>query len=443
MTLYVSDLDGTLLGKDQKLSEFTKWALNSLIGRGMRFTYATARSEHSAVRVTEGLTKKLPVIVYNGAFILDGPGGGMLSKSSFTAGQRDAVREQAERRDVLPMVYAFVEGVERLSWVEDRVTPGQAFYLQNRKWDKRLRPVRGTAELFAGEAFYFTFIGEKEELAPLQEWAAGQGWLSMTFQPEIYQPEYWWLELMPKEATKAHAAVKLKEILGCDRMVAFGDAVNDLPLFAAADYSCAVGNAMPPLKEAAAEVIDSNDEDGVAKWLLRNVQLPGPEPAAFSLRRFEEGDLDEVLRLFHSTVHTVCRLEYSREQAEAWAPPVSGMNREAWLESLLGHFSLVAVDGDGMVLGFADLDGHYLDRLYVHPDFQRQGIAQALAGALEEQARSAGETVLTAQVSLSARGFFEGQGFRILQKQQVHRPHPADGRDVALENFLMEKGLVL
>ena len=75
MTLYVSDLDGTLLGKNEKLSGFTIWALNSLIERGMKFTYATARSEHSAVRVTAGLTKKLPVIVYNGAFLLDGPGG--------------------------------------------------------------------------------------------------------------------------------------------------------------------------------------------------------------------------------------------------------------------------------------------------------------------------------------------------------------------------------
>ena len=72
MTLYVSDLDGTLLNRDEKLSEFTVWALNSLIERGMKFTYATARSNHSARRVTAGLTKNLPVIVYNGAFILEG-----------------------------------------------------------------------------------------------------------------------------------------------------------------------------------------------------------------------------------------------------------------------------------------------------------------------------------------------------------------------------------
>lgn len=440
MTLYVSDLDGTLLGRDGKLSEFTVWALNSLIKRGMRFTYATARSDHSAIRVTEGLTRSLPVIVYNGAFVLDGPGGRPLLREGFTQEESAWVRRQAERLGLWPVVYAFVDGVERLSWVAGRETEGQAYYLQNRQWDKRLRPVKDGDSLYQGDAFYFTFIGEKGSLAPLYDLAAGCPWLTATFQQELYREEYW-LELMPKAATKAHAASELKKILGCGRMVAFGDAVNDLPLFAAADVTCAVGNAVPELKAAATEVIGSNEEDGVAKWLLENVQLPKPPKTPFTLRRFREDDLEEAYRLFRGTVHTVCRMEYSREQAEAWAPPVEMWDREAWRDSLLRHYTLVAEDGDGRLAGFADLDGSYLDRLYVHRDMQGQGVASALLSALEVQAMRDGAAVLSVHVSLSALGFFQGHGYRVKQKQQVECPHPVTGRGVMLENYRMEKRL--
>lgn len=438
MTLYVSDLDGTLLGRDEKLSEFTAWALNHLIKRGLKFTYATARSNHSAVRVTEGLTKSLPVIVYNGAFILDGPGGKPLSQVGFTQEQALWVRRESEKLGLWPVVYAFVDGVERLSWVKGRETPGQAHYLQNRDWDPRLRPVATPDALFDGDAFYVTFMGEKDELAPLYGLAIEKPWLTATFQQELYRPEHW-LELMPKAATKANAARELKALLGCDKMVAFGDAINDLPLFEAADVSCAVANAVPTLKDAATEIIESNEEDGVAKWLLSHVPLPKPPRQAFTLRRFEERDLEEAHRLFAGTVHTVCRMEYTREQAEAWAP--EEWDRAAWRDSLSRHFTLVAEDGAGRIVGFADLDGPYLDRLYVHRDFQGQGAATALASALEGQAQRAGEPLLYTHASLSARGFFEKRGYRAVKAQTVYRPHPSTGRGVALQNFVMEKRL--
>ena len=75
---------------------------------------------------------------------------------------------------------------------------------------------------------------------------------------------------MPKAATKANAVLQLKEILGCKRVVCFGDAENDIPMFQIADECYAVANAVPALKAIATDVIGSNAEDGVAKWLLNN-----------------------------------------------------------------------------------------------------------------------------------------------------------------------------
>ena len=91
-------------------------------------------------------------------------------------------------------------------------------------------------------------------------------------QQELYRPEYW-CEIMPAKASKANAIRKLKEMRGCSRVISFGDAINDIPMFEISDECYAVENAVDELKAVATGVIESNEEDGVAKWLLSHVEL--------------------------------------------------------------------------------------------------------------------------------------------------------------------------
>lgn len=76
-----------------------------------------------------------------------------------------------------------------------------------------------------------------------------------------------------KEASKANAIKQLKEYLGCDYIISFGDGRNDMDMFEESDECYAVANADPALKEMATRVLRSNDEDGVALWLAENVML--------------------------------------------------------------------------------------------------------------------------------------------------------------------------
>ena len=142
-----------------------------------------------------------------------------------------------------------------------------AHYIHSRPGDKRLTPVDSPEALLQGETYYFTFIHDQAALEPLWKQVKELSWLNLTFQQDLYRKEYW-LEITSEQATKAQAALRLKERLGCDRLVAFGDAMNDLPLFAVADESCAVANAQESVLAAASRVIGSNEEDGVAKYLL-------------------------------------------------------------------------------------------------------------------------------------------------------------------------------
>lgn len=427
-TLYVSDLDGTLLDRSDRVPEFTARTVNSLVKRGLRFTYATARSFTSAQKVSAGLTKDLPVIVYNGAFIIDGATGEKLLETGFSREEMDAVRRLSGELALSPLVYAFVDGAERVSWRTDQETEGLSYYIGNRRGDRRLRPTAEGAELFRGDAFYYTFIGTREALEPLYGRMKDCSWASMTFQQELYRTEYW-LELMPRTATKAHAAARLKELLGCKKLVVFGDAVNDLPLFQAADERYAVSNAVPELKAAATAVLGSNQEEGVARWLLGHAELS----KGFRLRPYESGDLEELIALFYETVHTVNRRDYSREETDAWVPSPDSVDRDAWNASLSAHFTLVAETPEGGLIGFADLDGSYFDRLYVHRDFQGAGVASALADALEVHAWESGEHTIEVHASLTAQPFFERRGYREERKQQVLR------NGVRLTNAVMKK----
>lgn len=268
-TLYVSDLDGTLLNREARLSPATAAALNRLIGEGLPFTFATARSLHSARVVARDLSVRLPVIVYNGAFLQDARTGEVLSCVSFSKAERETLVGLLERYPASALTYALTDGQERVSWLPVRVNEGVQYYLDSRKGDRRFRAVNTERALYQGEIFYITCIGEQEELLPLYEAVRGDARFYATLQQELYREEYW-LEIMPAGATKAHGVRKLCKRMGFDRVVSFGDAINDLRMFAVSDECYAVENAVPELKAIATGIIQSNEADGVAKWLAEN-----------------------------------------------------------------------------------------------------------------------------------------------------------------------------
>lgn len=268
-TLYVSDLDGTLLNREARLSANTLETLNRLIGDGLPFTYATARSMHSARIVAAGLQTRLPVITYNGVFLQEAQTGEVLSKTVFSPEEVETLAGLLSRHPVSALAYALLDGEERVSWLPERENEGMRYYLSCRQGDERFRAVHSERALYQGEVFYITCIGERDALTPLFNAVRGDARFSVTFQQELYREEYW-LEMMPAEATKAQGIRRLCKMRGFDRVVSFGDAVNDLRMFECSDECYAVENAVPELKAAATGVIESNEADGVAKWLAEN-----------------------------------------------------------------------------------------------------------------------------------------------------------------------------
>ena len=268
-TLYVTDLDGTLLNTQDKISEYSLKVINDLVEKGLLFTYATARSLVSASVVTKGLSTKIPIIAYNGAFIIDPSSGIILSSNFFDNEEKQYIIDVLEKFDIFPLVYAFIDEIEKVSWMQNEENDGIKRYLSWRQWDKRMNPLRNLDDLYKGNTFYFTCIGEKEELLPIYNLLSQNEHYNCTLQQELYREEYW-CEIMPRAATKANAINKLKTIWKCDKVISFGDAINDIPMFTISNECYAVSNAVPELKALATQIIPSNDADAVANWLLNN-----------------------------------------------------------------------------------------------------------------------------------------------------------------------------
>ena len=264
-TLFVSDLDGTLLRHDETLSPFTADVINNFTAAGNLFSFATARSRITARKVTGEIVSNIPIVVYNGSFIMEKETGIHLYENLFEGNDAAEILDILTAREIYPIVYSHINGVERFSYIPGLESPAMKKFGDTRRGDIRERAVDSIDALYDGEIFYFTCIDEEDKLLPVY------GMLKDRFccisHIDIYSGERW-LEILPKGVSKAGAVLELKRILGCERLVCFGDGVNDISMFEVADECYAVANAHEKLKKIATAVIGSSQEDGVARYLL-------------------------------------------------------------------------------------------------------------------------------------------------------------------------------
>jgi putative acetyltransferase len=150
-----------------------------------------------------------------------------------------------------------------------------------------------------------------------------------------------------------------------------------------------------------------------------------------TLRNATIADLKEMQQLYIETIESVCQNDYNTGQIEVWISGVT--NTERWIEVIQNQIVLVAVKQD-KILGFGTLkEGNYVDLLYIHKDQQRQGIANKILASLELEAQKQQTKTLTADVSITAKPFFEKRGFIVKAEQKNIR------LGVELINYKMEK----
>lgn len=265
-TLYVTDLDGTLLRSDATLSPYTISTINRLTEQGLAFTYATARSIESARPIAGELNLRLPAITRNGAVLADNATGKHLEKALFTEEEVVLLKEMLPELPRCGFVSCFLGEEMFKAYVPGNLVPGMVQYADYYRDDPKMKPVKTLEEMFFGQPGYVTLIDDREKAALIYEKVRQYSGWECIFQKDTYWDEYW-VEVCPRNCTKAKAILKMKEQYGFRKVVAFGDSVNDMPMFRAADEAYAVSNALEALKEIATGVIGGNNEDAVARFL--------------------------------------------------------------------------------------------------------------------------------------------------------------------------------
>lgn len=151
-------------------------------------------------------------------------------------------------------------------------------------------------------------------------------------------------------------------------------------------------------------------------------------------RKYKPEDCATLAELFYNTVHTVNAADYSKDQLDVWA--TGEIDLDKWNKSFLNHTTLIA-EMDDQIVGFADMDNSgYLDRLYVHKDYQRNGIATELVKALEVAMKKENVICFETYASITAKPFFEKLGYRVKAENIVER------NGVLLKNFRMIKSII-
>jgi len=273
-TLYISDLDGTLLQPNVELSKRTITILNDLINQGMHFTVATARTIVSVAPILKEVHMQVPLVLMNGVCIYDLNSSKYLHVETFSEKSKSILLSIIKEYHLKGFAYAIEKDVLSTYYEDISSKPLYDFYKERvDRYHKRFTHIDNFALLKNVPLIYFSLMDIKENLNPVYQALQGIPELGYTYYKDNYTKDLWYLEIYNNRASKYHGVQFLRNYYGYDSVVCFGDNRNDLPMFEASDVKIAVANAFRDLKEKADIIIGGNSEDGVAMWLKKNVKI--------------------------------------------------------------------------------------------------------------------------------------------------------------------------
>jgi hypothetical protein len=279
VTLYVSDLDGTLLNPQAELSAPTRAGLVRLLDEGLHFTVASARHISSIGQILADLPLKLPVISSNGAFLSDLTSGRHELVNAMEPALAQAIFALMRRHGFMPFVQIHGPKGDRLFY--ERVeNEGQRLFVEARQkaGDPRLTHTAHIANELHDPAVTMLVIAEQAPLAALRDAIAelcGDR-IEMHLADDLYMPGWPWLNIHDATASKDQAIHALAQRYGLAEreLVVFGDQVNDLSMFRKAHRGIAVANAIDEVRELAHHVIGPHHEDSVLRFIEGDFRRP-------------------------------------------------------------------------------------------------------------------------------------------------------------------------
>lgn len=269
-TLFVTDLDGTFLGPDAQVSPESARLVSDAVRRGALFTVATARTPATVVPLLKHTLTSAPPIVMTGAALWDREKARYVNPQLLDADAAEHIVNTLAQHGCHPFIYTLTSdgllhvyhGAHTLSRVEQRfVDDRQGLPLKRFYLNAQVTPAdrNSVVLIFA--------MGEASRIQAAARALDGTTTCSLSQYSDTYNPGIALLEIFAPGVSKANAVLALKQRLGADRLVVFGDNLNDLPMMAVADEAIAVANALPAVRDAAHLIIPDNSTASVARHI--------------------------------------------------------------------------------------------------------------------------------------------------------------------------------
>lgn len=273
--LYISDLDGTLLDNNAKLSPKAREIIVELLKRGVLFSVATARSIHSVKKILGEMPFQLPIVLSNGGYVSEYEKEKTMATHDICPEAARAIEEWIEEKKIHPIFSCLDAGRPTLLYRQVQ-SEGMGWYLETlKKEERKARLFHHIGEIDGFERMAYTFMDRQpiiEEIHSALSELMGDRVRFQKYENE-YSKGWYWLSIHGKEATKAQGILKMiaASQVTYDKLIVFGDHLNDKEMFEMADEAYAVENAEEELKALATAVISSNEQNGVPLFIRDRV----------------------------------------------------------------------------------------------------------------------------------------------------------------------------
>jgi len=279
-TLYISDLDGTLLNKNSCVSETSASVLNDIIGRGAMFSVATARTPATVCPLLRHIKSSVPAIVMTGAALWDRCGQKYIMPKFISHENAGIILKEFKAAGISPFVYCLPTDSNVMEVFHSAEMNGNEYGFYKARSNlalKRFNIGKEPDSELRQRILLIYGTAPADSIAALAGSLEKLGIGAVSAYPDIFNKDWSLIEVFANGVSKASAINSLRKLTSADRVVVFGDNLNDLPMFGVADTSVAVGNAFEAVRQQADIVIGSNDEDSVARFIAEDFANSGHE----------------------------------------------------------------------------------------------------------------------------------------------------------------------
>lgn len=266
-TLYVTDMDGTLLAPDSRVSSESAQLITELSKQGALVTVATARTPATVEPLLEDTYTSLPAIVMTGASLWDRQSKTYIHPQYIEQSIAEQIESLGAKYGINLFQYTLgADGILKVYHKGEMSEQETAFVDEREDLQYKRFCLNHSYENDRLTALFFA-MGDRERIFALAEELRRCVNCSVSSYVDIFGEDTGILEVFAPNVSKAEAVKALAKEIDADKIVVFGDNLNDIPMMRVADVAVAVGNALPEVKAIAHEIIGDNATDAVAQYI--------------------------------------------------------------------------------------------------------------------------------------------------------------------------------